>query len=206
MLPPLDHKCSTKGCWYCRNLCHFCLQPVTMEWHPRREEQAHSLLFCSEMCRTLFLDAPSKFRSFLCFDLRNQPNQIGHLVPSPILHVLKVKPSLAYGNTVVSIILSIGDGSEGFQLGKPYILYSMRSINKASFCEMFLSSECAPQECLPYLSSCSEAKCLVKCTQYISQAVELMGFPDINSLVCHHMLYSALRRVVKALKLFGTPL
>lgn len=209
MLPPLDHKCSAKGCWYCSNLCHFCLQPGTVECHPGREELAHlsaPLLFCSKVCCSLFLKTPSKFQSLLCFDLRNQPNPIGHLVPSPILHVLKVKLSLAYGNTVVSIILSIGDGSEGFPLGKPYILYSVRSIKRASFCEMFLSSDCTPQECLPYLSSCDEAKSLVKCAEYISQAVELMGFPDLNSLVCHHMLYSALHKVVEALKLFGTPI
>ena len=71
---------------------------------------------------------------------------------------------------------------------------------------MFLLNECMPQECVSYLCSCSEAKCLVKCSQYISQAVELMGFPDINYLACHHMVYLALRRVVEALKLFGTPL
>ena len=116
MLPSLDDKCSPKGCWYCCNLCHYCLQPVAMKHYSDRKEKAHlsnTLLFCSELCYSLLLEPPSKFQSVFFFDLRNQQTEIGRFMPSPILHVLKAKPTLAYGNTVVSIILNTDDGSEG---------------------------------------------------------------------------------------------
>ena len=110
-------------------------------------------------------------------------------MPSPILHVLKAKP-LAYGNTVVSIILNSGDGSEGLPLGKPYVLYGERSVNRASFYELFVSNDCIPQECLPYLHSCIEVGSLVDCTKDVSHilptAIEFMGFPDLTSLVSHY--------------------
>ena len=85
-------------------------------------------------------------------------------MPSPILHVLKAKLSLAYGNTVVSIILNTGDGSEGLPLGKPYVLYGEHSVNRVSFYELFVSSDCIPQECLPCLHFCIEIVSLVNCT------------------------------------------
>ena len=193
MLPSLDDKCSPKGCWYCCNLCHYCLQPVAMECYSERKEKAHlsnTLLFCSELCHSLLLEPPSKFQSLFFFDLRNQQIEIGRFMPSPILHVLKAKCSLAYGNTVVSIILNTGDGSEGLPLGQPYVLYGERSINRASFYELFISSDCISQECLPYLQSYIEVGSLVNCTKDISHilatAIEFMGFPDLTSLVSHY--------------------
>ena len=109
-------------------------------------------------------------------------------MPSPILHVLKAKSSLADGNTVVSIILNTGDGSEGLPLGQPYVLYGERSVKKATFYELLISNDCTPLECLPH--SCIELGSLVKCTEDISHilptAIEFMGFPDLNSLVSHH--------------------
>lgn len=193
MLPSLDDKCSPKGCWYCCNLCHYCLQPVAMECYSDRKEKAHlsnTLLFCSELCYSLLLEPPSKFQSLFFFDLRNQQTEIGHFMPSPILHVLKAKLSLAYGNTVVSIILNTGDGSEGLPLGQPYVLYGERSVNGASFYELFVSNDCIPQECLPYLHSCIETGSLVNCTRDISHilptAIDFMGFPDLTSLVSHY--------------------
>ena len=193
MLPSLDDKCSPKGCWYCCNLCHYCLQPVAMECYSDRKEKAHlsnTLLFCSELCYSLLLEPPSKFQSLFFFDLRNQQTEIGRFMPSPILHVLKAKLSLAYGNTVVSIILNTGDSSEGLPLGQPYVLYGEHSVNRASFYELFVSNDCIPQECLPYLHSCIEAGSLVNCTRDISHilptAIDFMGFSDLNSLVSHY--------------------
>ena len=164
-----------------------------MKHYSDRKEKAHlsnTLLFCSELCYSLLLEPPSKFQSVFFFDLRNQQTEIGHFMPSPILHVLKAKPSLAYGNTVVSIILNSGDGSEGLPLGKPYVLYGEHSVNRASFYELFVSNDCIPQECLPYLHSCIEVGSLVDCTKDVSHilptAIEFMGFPDLTSLVSHY--------------------
>ena len=186
-------KCSSKGCWYCCNLCHYCLQPVAIECYSDRKEKAHlsnTLLFCSELCCSLLLEPPSKFLSLFFLDLRNQQTDIGCFTPSAILHILKAKLSLAYGNTVVSIILNTGDGSEGLPLGQPYVLYGEHSVNRASFYELFISNDCIPQACLPYLHSCIEAGSLVNCTRDISHilptAIDFMSFPDLNSLVSHY--------------------
>ena len=191
MLPSLDDKCSPKRCWYCCNLCHYCLQPVAIECYAEKKEKSHlstTLLFCSELCYSLLLEPPSKFQSLFFFDLRNQQTETGRFMPSPILHVLKAKSSLADGNTVVSIILNTGDGSEGLPLGQPYVLYGERSVKKATFYELLISNDCTPLECLPH--SCIELGSLVKSTENISHilptAIEFMGFPDLNSLVSHH--------------------
>lgn len=143
ILPSLGLKCSPAGCWYCKDLCHYCMKPALWikicddDQLPGLSDQ--QFRFCSKKCNEFLCVTPSvSSKSMFVID---------HQFPS-ILSVIKIsKQEDSTHNTVEVLNLCIRDCSKG-QPQKPYILWQVRLINSQLFRSFLISNECVPVEML----------------------------------------------------------
>lgn len=140
-------KCSPEGCWYCRDLCHCCMEPALPLIG---EENAGSRYrFCSQGCMTRYRVSPSQMpQSTFAIDHRDEFREGKFKGPS-VLEVVNIyREENDHYNTFEFLGFCLGDGSDGLTLGDPYILWQVRSINSQVYMNFRVTEECVPLEIL----------------------------------------------------------
>lgn len=141
-LPSIGKKCSAKGCWYCRDLCHYCMTKVSVSSEGQSEPADHR--YCSKICMKMFTDSTALPQSMFVIDHREELFNGKFKGPS-VLDIVKVhREEGAEHNTIELINLCLGNGSEGLPQGEPYVLWQVRSIDSQYCFGFHITNKCTP--------------------------------------------------------------
>ena len=141
----LGRKCSTKGCWYCCDLCHCCMKktfPVSSKEDQHKTEHR----FCSKKCMSMFCFNPIDMQQSMFVIDHREEFLLGKFKGPSVLDVIKIHRNKddKFFNAIEFIHIGLGDGSEDIPHGQPYILWQSRSIDF-----QFNMSFCITKDCVP---------------------------------------------------------
>ena len=190
VLPSLDRKCCSKGCWYCRDLCHHCMKPSSTLYSGVYQNEI-LLKFCSDACKLYWfpnadIKPPLHATSFL--DKSHQSQQ----TIAPMITVINDTI-----NGVEQIYLSAGALSEDEDnLKMPYIVWHIREVQHQHFAHFYISKDCLPLKPVwvkHYCTSESEAISDLIATKrleiqsqfqmHLTKAVQMCGFENLESFM-----------------------
>ena len=191
-------KCSQERCWYCRDLCHCCMEPALLR--PGNEKES-SYRFCSQVCETRFCLNPSQMpqRTF-AVDHKAEVLEGKFKGPSvlEIVHIHR-EESERY-NTFEFISFCLGDGSGVLSLGELYILWQVRKVDSQVYMNFRSTEECIPLEILwcrfeekEDVSSLLECilKKQPKLMMLLNISLKALNYKDLNSYLKSFRINSA---------------
>ena len=194
-IPSLDSKCQP-GCWYCEDLCHCCMHPVSL-WAtelPKISPEPDEPLpkFCGGNCQELVRPKPgSSPKVSATF---NKKKSVG---PAKLQILKSVLPPGATFSKLEYVELCIGDGFGGRPVGTPYVLWQIRSINSQSFMAFSVNNEFEPLESLwtsknPLLNiNLAESTVKIRISQLLNNVFKLVlekiGYKSLDTFVADNL-------------------
>lgn len=144
-LPSFGKKCSMSGCWYCNDLCHYCMQRAVSVNISNIETRSYR--YCSEKCKDMFNKDPTAMSQRLfVMDHREELLKCRGL---SVLDILNISREYEAGSNVVGFLhLCVGNGSDGISQGKFYILWQIRSMDEQNHISFRVTQDCASQSIL----------------------------------------------------------
>ena len=147
----LDMKCQPKNCWYCQDLCQYCMKPCSVGCEIFHSDVRYT--YCSKCWKEHQLEEETKQHvvtvtpsSSLSTDTENE-----HQV------LLSIKRSTGFNS--LTVFVCIGRPSSSYsRLSRPYVLTQKRSLTEQECAEAFLSSDFSPVQPLPFSENSKEAK------------------------------------------------
>lgn len=135
-LPAIACKCTEGGCWYCHELCHYCMKPATMSFEL---DDNTTIQYCSKACYNLLYIPPNQHvkDTFVFNHYINKDDYIG----MSIMDVLKITRSDdddAKTNRFHYIHICIDHFSA---CKKPFIIWQIRSTKYQTFTSFFISQD-----------------------------------------------------------------
>ena len=174
-MPSLDRKCSLTGCWYCRDLCHNCMQPGPTPYGAAFGETP--LKFCSSECKDLWFHDPDH-RPFHAVTL----TQGSGVDSQKTLAVLTCDCK-----KTEEIYISTEDAK------CPYIIWYQRGFHYQALNHFSITNKCYPLKKVwnKYFStaeieSASNTDAIIfqsKMQHYLSQAATCCGYEDIDTFL-----------------------
>ena len=186
ILPSLDQKCSPKGCWYCRDLCHHCMQPSCTLYSGVHQDDI-LLKFCSEACQLFWFPAVDHSPLHAASVLESHQPQKS----APTITVI-----FKHKDRVEQIYLSTGEVSDDNNLNMPYIVWHIRELKLQYFTHFYISKDCLPlkpvwikhfctreSEAITDLIANDRSEIQSHIQLYLNQAVQMCGVGDLKSFL-----------------------
>ena len=195
-VPSLDIKCQPACCWYCKDLCHCCMRPVSLWATPPPKTSPETdeplLKFCGKACQELVRSEPgSSPKVSVTF---NKKKSVG---PAKLQVTKSVLSPGARFNQLEYVELCIGNGCGGRPVGEPYVLWQVRSIKSNSFMAFSINNEFEPLENLwrsknPQLNvDLAESSVKIRVSQLLSNLLKLVlekiGYESLDSFVADNL-------------------
>jgi len=140
----VDFKCD-KGCWYCEEKCHHCLQPAALGHSLRKVDGL--IKFCEvNPCYLFYTSSPDNTPSLIL--------PLPHDAPSDSELLLQITKLIGTGwssNTVLVIQLCINTKSFDEHKGELYVLMQFRTATFQSFFDFFITKDYNPIDVLWYM-------------------------------------------------------
>lgn len=130
-LPSIACKCP-EGCWYCQELCHYCMKPATMSYELNDNV---TIQYCSELCYNLFCTSPNKLmKHTFVFNHCIEGDDYTGISMMDILKIVRSENSDI--NTFHFVHICIDHFSS---CNKPYIIWQIRAIDYQIFTSFYIS-------------------------------------------------------------------
>lgn len=136
-LPAFVCKCSSKRCWHCQDLCHYCLKPGTSSC-----SLPNCIIhYCSNMCLTFLCTKPKDLsKNMLVFTHRIEDDTFSDM---SVLDILEIHRSDdPHVNQFELVHICVERSSENPSDYKPYIIWQKRTIHNQIIPIFYVSEDC----------------------------------------------------------------
>lgn len=192
-LPSFACKClSSEDCWYCRDLCHYCLNPAASSCSL---PNSTTIRYCSNLCLTLLCTNPSELsKSTLVFNHCIEGDKYSGI---SMLDILKIHrnddPNVNQFELVHVCLESCSESPSDY---KPYIIWQKRAVFYQIIFIFYISQDC---EILSALVK-DDQKFAATVTEtihrhenflkkLISIAVQCLGYTKFSSFLSHYIKF-----------------
>ena len=136
--PRLDHRCSSTGCWYCKDRCHICMD-LAIQGFTLFSSEGLMFKHCSEECKSMVDEVP-------CFSVQVHPAH--SLNPRGVI-LVSIKGCLASvmsTHTIVEVHVCISMERTSIAYGRPLANVQLRTQDQHTFFSVYLSDDFSPTE------------------------------------------------------------
>lgn len=136
-LPAFACKCSSERCWYCQDLCHYCLKPATSSFSLPNL----TIHYCSDICLSLLCTNPKELaNNILVFTHCIESEKYSDTSVLDILEIHRCDDSSVNQFELVHICLECC--SENPSSYKTYIIWQKRAIHYQVIPFFYISDDC----------------------------------------------------------------
>ena len=133
-LPAFACKCSFKGCWYCQDLCHYCLKAGTSSCSLPN----FTIRYCNNTCLTLLCTKPKELsKNMLVFTHSIEEDNFSDMSVLDILKIHRCDDSHVNQFELVHICVKSCSGNY-----KPYIIWQKRTLTSQIIPIFYISEDC----------------------------------------------------------------
>lgn len=133
-LPAFACKCSLKGCWFCQDLCHYCLKPGTSSC----SLPDSTIHYCSNTCLTLLCTKPKELsKNMLVFTHSIEEDNFSDMSVLDILEIHRSDNPHVNQYELVHICMERCSGNY-----KPYIIWQKRTLHGQVIPIFYISEDC----------------------------------------------------------------
>ena len=133
-LPAFACKCSIKGCWYCQDLCHYCLKPRTSSC----SLPDFTIHYCNNTCLALLCTKPKELsKNMLVFTHSIQEDNFSDMSVLDILEIHRSDDSHVNQFELVHVCVECCSGNY-----KPYIIWQKRTLTFQIIPIFYISEDC----------------------------------------------------------------
>jgi len=136
--PCLDHRCSSTGCWYCKDRCHICMD-LAIQGYTLFPSKGLMFKHCSEECKAMVDEVPH-------FSVQVHPAH--SLNPRGVI-LVSIKGCLASvmsTHTIVEVHVCISMKRTSIAYGRPLANVQLRTQDQHKFFSVYLSDDFSPAE------------------------------------------------------------
>jgi len=136
--PRLDHRCSSTGCWYCKDRCHICMD-LAIQGYTLFPSKGLMFKHCSEECKAMVDEVPH-------FSVQVHPAH--SLNPRGVI-LVSIKGCLASvmsTHTIVEVHVCISMERTSIDYGRPLANVQLRTQDQHTFFSVYLSDDFSPTE------------------------------------------------------------
>ena len=138
----MDKRCSSSGCWFCRNRCHICMEVANQGYNSMFPGEKLMFQHCSAECKAI-VDKVSQFSTeiYPSYPLKQIPNK--HLVLASIMGCLA---SVMSTRTVVQVNICITVERSSIRYGRPYATVQLHTQEQNVLFSVYLSEDLSPTQ------------------------------------------------------------
>ena len=186
-LPAFACKCSSKDCWYCQELCHYCLKPGKSSCSLPNL----TIRYCSNTCLSLLCTEPKELsKNILVFTHCIEEDKFSDTSVLDVLEIHRSDNSQVNQFELVHICIEHCSGNPSNY--KPYIIWQIRTIHYQIIPIFYVSEDCKilslfqsdHQEFTATVNKviCEQEKQLER---LISIAVQHLGYTKFSDFLSH---------------------
>ena len=136
--PCLDHRCSSTGCWYCKDRCHICMDLANQGYSLLGGPSSNGLMFkhCSAECKAIVDEVPH-------FSVDIHPAVIKSRGKKAVI-LASIKGCLASAlsiYTVVQVRICISMEKTSMSYRRPLAIVQLRTQDQHTFFSVYLSDD-----------------------------------------------------------------
>ena len=138
----IDKRCSSSGCWYCKNRCHICMELANQGYTSIIPGEKLMFQHCSAECKAI-VDKISQFSTelYLSYPLKQMAKK--HCVLASIMGCLA---SVMSTRTVVQVNICISMERSSISYGRPYATVQLHTEERNVFFSVYLSADFSPTQ------------------------------------------------------------
>ena len=138
----IDKRCSSSGCWYCRNRCHICMELANQGYNSALPTEKLMFQHCSAECKAI-VDKVSQFSTELypSYPLKQMAKK--HLVLASIMGCLA---SVMSTRTILQLNICISVERSSIRYGRPYATVQLHTEEQNIFFSVYLSADFSPTQ------------------------------------------------------------
>ena len=144
----MDMRCYPSRCWYCKDLCEFCMEPCTVGCEILNPDDGIRHVFCSSCWKSVSPKSKTEndWPVITFLPLLGTMDQEVDLYPG-VRDLIALKIAMdTFNHTYISVYV----GSEDSPLNKPFVLVRKRNLYDQQCIESFLSKALSPINPLPF--------------------------------------------------------
>ena len=134
-----DKKCSTSGCWYCRDRCHICMKLVNQAYTSIFPAEKLMFMHCSAECKAV-VDNISQLSTELQL-LKQVDNKC--LVLASIMGCLA---SVLSTHTIIQVNICISMERSSIMFGRPYATVQLQTQQQSVLFSVYLCDDLSPTQ------------------------------------------------------------
>ena len=130
----IDKRCSSSGCWYCRNRCHICMELANQGYSSIIPGEKLMFQHCGAECKAI-VDKISQFSTELYPSYPLKQMAKNHCVLASIMGCLA---SVMSTRTIVQVNICISMERSSISYGRPYATVQLHTEEQNVFFSVYL--------------------------------------------------------------------
>ena len=135
----MDKRCSSSGCWFCRNRCHICMEVANQGYNSMFPGEKLMFQHCSAECKAI-VDKVSQFSTEL-YPLKQMAKK--HCVLASIMGCLA---SVLSTRTIVQANICIPMERSSISYGRPFAIVQLHTEEQSVLFSVYLCDDFSPTQ------------------------------------------------------------